>query len=75
MFESQSIERNPIPPDELRVLADLTVELVKLRQLECKHLCVENAGPEIWKKLLEATYPTLTICGPDSAPAPRSEKP
>lgn len=51
-----SLVRLPFPPDELRVLAELTVELVKLRQNECKHLCVENVGPEIWKALLVATY-------------------
>jgi hypothetical protein len=39
---------------ELRVLGDMTVALTKLRQNECKHLCVENAAADIFSKLLEA---------------------
>lgn len=30
----------------------LTFELVKLRQNECKHLCIENVGPTIFGRLL-----------------------
>jgi hypothetical protein len=51
-----SIERIPLPPDELRVLAALVVELTKLRQAECKHLSIEAFAPELWRNLLEATY-------------------
>lgn len=60
------IERIPLPTEELRVLADLAVELVKLRQNECKHLCIENIGPEIWGKLLAATYTTPMLYSPES---------
>lgn len=40
--------------EEIRVCADLTVELTKLRQSECKHLSIENIGPEIFHALLVA---------------------
>ena len=43
-----------ITPDALRVIASLTVELTRLRQNECKHLCVENVAPEIFGKLVAA---------------------
>jgi hypothetical protein len=56
-----NIERIPFDPEELRVLADLTVELTKLRQNECPQLLVESVGPEIWGKLLHATYPPPAI--------------
>jgi hypothetical protein len=39
---------------ELKVIADLTVELTRLRQNECKHLCIENLAPEIFGKLVGA---------------------
>ena len=35
--------------DELRELCALTLELTKLRQAECKHLCIENFAPELTK--------------------------
>ncbi len=40
--------------DELRELCALTVELVKLRQSECKHLCIENMAPGLLHKLIVA---------------------
>src|SRR5689334_13679723 len=36
----------PRPIEEFRALCDLTLELTRLRQDECKHLCIENVGPE-----------------------------
>lgn len=39
---------------ELRLLFDLTLKLTKLRQEECKHLCIENAAPEILLGLIQA---------------------
>jgi hypothetical protein len=56
-MDEYTIERMPLPVEELKVIADLTVRLVQLRQNECKHLCIENIGPEIWRNLLMATYP------------------
>lgn len=53
------ITRIPLTRDELECAVDLTERLVKLRQNECKHLCVENVGPEIYRKLLAAHYPPL----------------
>ncbi len=38
--------------DQLRELCTLTLELTKLRQAECKHLCIENFAPELFGKLI-----------------------
>ena len=38
--------------EELRVIADMTVRLTEIRQKVCSHLIVENAAPEIMRKLL-----------------------
>lgn len=38
--------------EELRELCRLTVELTRLRQNECKHLCIENFAPELLGKLI-----------------------
>lgn len=38
--------------EELKELCALTVELTKLRQAECKHLCIENFAPELLGKLI-----------------------
>lgn len=38
--------------EELKVICDMTVKLVELRQNECKHLCIENVAPECFGKLL-----------------------
>jgi len=42
---------------ELRLLFDLTLKLTKLRQEECKHLCIENAAPEILLGLIQMIKP------------------
>lgn len=39
-------------PEHLREICALTLELTRLRQNECKHLCIENAAAEIFRKLL-----------------------
>lgn len=39
--------------EELRELCELTIQLTKLRQNECKHLCIENIAPDILRKLLD----------------------
>lgn len=39
---------------ELRQICQLTVELTRLRQNECKHLSIENIAPELFRKLLDA---------------------
>ena len=38
--------------DELKVVSELTFELTKLKQNECKHLCVENFAPPLLKNLI-----------------------
>jgi len=38
--------------EELSEICKLTVELTRLRQNECKHLCIENFAPELMKKLI-----------------------
>lgn len=37
---------------ELSRVCSLTLELTRLRQNECKHLCVEHVAPEIFQRLL-----------------------
>lgn len=51
-----AMEPIPRPIEEFRALCDLTLELTRLRQNECKHLCVENVAPEILNNLLRAAY-------------------
>jgi hypothetical protein len=70
-MDEYTIERMPLPVEELRVIADLTVELVRLRQNECKNLAVENIGPEIWRNLLMATYPLPKILMTDTPLGPK----
>jgi hypothetical protein len=41
---------------ELEAICALTVSLVRLRQDECSHLAIENVGPEIFEKLIDAMY-------------------
>lgn len=38
----------------LKMIGEMTVELTRLRQNECKHLAVENIAPEIFEKLVRA---------------------
>lgn len=53
----ESITYRPLSRDELECAVELTERLVKLRQNECKHLCIENIGPEIYRKVLQAYSP------------------
>ncbi|WP_206445521.1 hypothetical protein [Pseudomonas aeruginosa] len=39
-------------PENLAVLADMTVRLLELRQNECKHLVVEDSAPILFGKLV-----------------------
>lgn len=41
--------------ETFKALCDLTLKLTELRQNECKHLCIENIGPEILGKLINVT--------------------
>ena len=52
--------------DEFRAICDMTVSLTKLRQNECKHLCIENVAAEMFYNMLEAydrnqRPPTITV--------------
>jgi len=48
----------PARPDgDLQVVADLVLELPRLRQNECKWLSIENFAPELLGKLLREIYP------------------
>ncbi len=38
---------------ELRELCTLTVELTRLRQAECKHLCIETFAPQLLGNLIK----------------------
>jgi hypothetical protein len=53
--------------DELRELCALTVELTKLRQAECKHLCIENFAPELLGKLIRERM-GVAMAPPPAAP-------
>lgn len=58
--------------DEFKELCALTVELTKMRQAECKHLCIENFAPELLGKLIrERMGGTMVapVLGPPAAPA------
>lgn len=38
--------------EALRELCAMTVELTRLRQAECKQLCIENFAPDVLGKLI-----------------------
>lgn len=38
--------------EELREVANMTVELTKVSQRGCEHLCVENFAPSVFHELL-----------------------
>ena len=48
-----------INSDELSIISDLTRDLTKLRQNECKHLSIENFSTELFARLLEAYIETV----------------
>jgi hypothetical protein len=52
--------------DELRELCTLTAELTRLRQNECKHLCIENFAPELLGKLIRERL-AMGLAAPDEA--------
>ena len=61
--------------EELRELCTLTVELTRLRQNECKHLCIENFAPELLGKLIRERQglgaqptPTCAHCAKPALP-------
>lgn len=37
---------------ELQAICHLVVELTRLRQAECKHLCIETFAPELMASLI-----------------------
>lgn len=45
-------EWTSITADELREICTAVVELTRIRQSGCSHLCVENFAPEIMRKML-----------------------
>lgn len=52
--------------EELRELCAVTVELTRLRQNECKHLCIENFAPELLGKLIRERL-AMGLAAPDEA--------
>ena len=40
--------------NDLAMICSLTIDLTRLRQNECKHLCIENFAPELFERLLRA---------------------
>ncbi len=57
-------ERERMTAEELKQICRLTVELTRLRQNECKHLCIENIAPDIFGKLLDVfTRPDVAVMG------------
>lgn len=53
LTESRLNDGLGITVNELHELCELTVQLTKLRQNECAHLCIENIAPDILRKLLD----------------------
>lgn len=45
-------------PEDLKIIADLTVELTKLKIKETPHLCIENFAADLFGKLLREHMPT-----------------
>lgn len=41
-----------ISPEQLKEICTLTVELIRLRQKECAHLCIENVAPQLFGGLI-----------------------
>lgn len=63
---------------ELAVIADLTVDLTRLRQEQCLHLAVENCGPDIFYNLLmayENTKPRVILDPQHMRPPPQGSQP
>ena len=56
--------------EELRELCALTVELTRLRQNECKHLCIENVAPELLGKLIRELTSMGGVIPPPQEPKP-----
>lgn len=38
--------------EQLQIIANLTVELVRLRQNSCSNLCIENVAPKLFGDLV-----------------------
>ena len=51
---SDPTKKPSITIEEFREVCKLTVELTRLRQNECKHLCVENFAADLLPRLLDA---------------------
>ncbi|EIU1689811.1 TPA: hypothetical protein L3822_005647 [Pseudomonas aeruginosa] len=54
-------------PENLAVLADMTVRLLELRQNECKHLVVEDSAPTLFGKLVGSYLDALAKEAPTTA--------
>ncbi|HCG0474839.1 TPA: hypothetical protein NJL90_005023 [Pseudomonas aeruginosa] len=54
-------------PENLAVLADMTVRLLELRQNECKHLVVEDNAPILFGKLVGSYLDALAKEAPTTA--------
>jgi len=50
---------------ELDALGKLTVELIRLRQNEVKHLCVENIAPQLYADLCVAYLQAVQVPSPE----------
>lgn len=49
-----------LPPEQIQALGAIAVDLTRLRQNECKHLAVENVGPELFGKLVREYITALS---------------
>ena len=43
---------NEVDPRVIKLILETTEKLTKLRQNECKHLCIENFAPELFGKMV-----------------------
>ncbi len=50
--EQASPQQRVVSCDELEKICGLVVDLTRLRQNECKHLCIENFAPDLLARLL-----------------------
>ena len=48
MNELAELEDRVISCDDLKEVCALTVELTRLRQNECKHLCIDEFAPKVF---------------------------
>ncbi len=61
-----------LPPEILKILADYAADMVRIRQSEVPHLCMENVAPEMLERVVKAycegLNPTRYVVDSDGFP-------